>query len=126
MAPQNSLLSSYNLLHKEIQGYNRSEWEEQAKKECYKGIEEKFKQNEKLRRYLISMENKTIVESCYDTVWGTGCPLRGEECLNPRRWRGQGILGEMLEAVRENLRGNPGPAPIENEVESHENVSEEM
>ena len=55
-------------LAKEIQGYNRSEWEEQAKKECYRGIEEKFRQNKKLRSYLIKTENKTIVESCYNAV----------------------------------------------------------
>ena len=92
-------------LSKEILNYNREEWEDQAKQQCFKGIEEKFKQNESLKQQLLDTGNKTLVESCYDSVWGTGVPLRDHGCLNPRKWTGQGILGEILEQVRQNLRG---------------------
>ena len=87
-------------LSREIEGYNRNDWEDNAKELCYKGIEEKFKQNENARNYLLETEHKTIVESSYDYVWGTGVPLGDTDCLNTRKWRGQGLLGEILEEVR--------------------------
>ena len=86
-------------LSREIEGFSRNEWEETAKDLCYKGIEEKFRQNECARKYLLET-NRTIVESSYDYVWGTGVPLRDQDCLNIRKWRGQGLLGEILEEVR--------------------------
>ena len=66
---------------------------------CYQGIEEKFKQNPLLMEYLLQTEEKTIVESSYDNIWHTGVPLSNDGSLNPRKWRGQGLLGEMLEMV---------------------------
>ena len=87
-------------LSREIEGFSRNDWEENAKNLCYRGIEEKFKQNYYAKNYLLETNDRTIVESSYDYVWGTGVPLRDDDCLNTRKWRGQGLLGEILEEVR--------------------------
>ena len=45
---------------------------------------------------------RKIVESGYDTVWGTGIGLGNPDCLVESEWEnGQGILGEILEQVRD-------------------------
>ena len=48
--------------------------------------------------------NKTIVESARDHLWGTGVPLSDPDCLNTTKWTTQGILGELLEEIRDNYR----------------------
>ena len=71
--------------------------------ECYRGIEVKFHQNSVLQKMLLETGNKTIVECCTDTLWGNGIPLQDENCLERRRWSGQGIMGEILEEIRGHL-----------------------
>ena len=39
---------------------------------------------------------KTIVESSYDDIWGTGLPLSDSGCLNRSKWKLIGILGRTL------------------------------
>ena len=87
-------------LSKEITTYRKEAWEENAKTLCQDGMLKKFEQNDKLKKVLLETGEKTIVEATYDTLWGTGVPLDDRNCLNPRYWSNQGILGEMLEAVR--------------------------
>ena len=38
-------------------------------------------------------------------VWGNGIPLSNPDCINPKKFKNQGILGSMLEQVREILLG---------------------
>ena len=45
--------------------------------------------------------NKTIVESARDHLWGTGVALSDPDCLNTTKWTTQGILGELLEEIRD-------------------------
>ena len=37
------------------------------------------------------------------TLWGNGLPLSNPHCINPTKYKNQGILGTMLEQVREVL-----------------------
>ena len=90
-------------LSKEIRGFDRTEWENHAKNLCSAGLYEKYKQNPRLKAYLLTTGEKTIVEATYDPIWGTGVPLDDEAALIPRRWSSQGILGEMLETIRSQL-----------------------
>ena len=46
---------------------------------------------------------KTILECCYDKVWGNGIPLSNPDYINSKKFTKQGIRGSRLEHVREVL-----------------------
>ena len=94
-------------LSREIANFDKTTWEECAKKRCKPGILEKFRQNSCLSDVLIHCTgDKQIIESAKDKIWGTGIPLHDDDCLNPRKWlsHGPGIMGEILTEIREELR----------------------
>ena len=59
----------------EIDNYDHERWHQVAKEICFPGIQAKFIQNPALANILKCTGNKTLVESSYDSVWGTGTPL---------------------------------------------------
>ena len=89
---------------KNINNFNMDSWSEAAKELCESGISAKFEQNEDLKTALLSTGSKTLVECCYDKLWGNGVPLHEECCLTPDMWYSQGLLGEILEDTRSKLR----------------------
>ena len=72
-------------------------------KNCYEGVKQKFLQNQHLLDELLQTGNKTLVESSYDDVWGTGIPLSNRNCLVKERWKSFGILGRILMNIRESV-----------------------
>ena len=58
-------------------------WNEVASELCYPEWLEKFKQNPGLVAFLKNTGNKTILECCYDDVWGNGVPLTNPKCIDP-------------------------------------------
>ena len=88
------------MLSKDIVNYNRDTWSESAKDLCCGGIIKKFAQNSDLKMQLLSTSSKTIIESCYDRLWGTGIALYDDRWAHKDTWSNQGILGEMLEIAR--------------------------
>ena len=80
-----------------------AEWNEKAKELCKEGIKAKFAQNPHLSEVLLDTEDKVLVESGYDKVWGTGIPLHDVRCLDSTAWGHQGILGELLSEIRHEL-----------------------
>ena len=44
--------------------------------------------------------NKRIVECASDWLWATGILLTDPNCLDDTKWIGRGILGQMLESIR--------------------------
>ena len=88
-----------------VKNYNRDKWEKVAKEKCRPGLRAKFKQNPDIMEVLVTKTgNKTIVESARDRFWGTSVPLSDPDCLNSTKWVTQGILGELLEEIREDYR----------------------
>ena len=83
---------------------DKGRWSKVAKQQCYSGIKGKYEQNENLKQFLIHTGNKTLVESSMDKLWGTGVPLHNRDCLNPKTWYSQGLLGEMLTQIRSDLQ----------------------
>ena len=96
-------------LGKEIKNCNVSNWNKSAKELCYPGILAKFQQNPGLAAFLKNTGEKTIVECCYDETWGNGLPLSNPMCVNPKSYKKQGILGEILENIREVLTMDKQP-----------------
>ena len=90
-------------LGKEIQNCDNDKWNQVAPEKCSPGILSKFQQNAGIASFLKNTGTKTILECCYDKVWGNGIPLSNPDCINPKKFKNQGILGSMLEHVREVL-----------------------
>ena len=86
---------------RDINNFNRKEWSTVAERLCEPGITEKFTQNEKLLSYLMDTGNKTIVESSYDEVWGTGQHISSKEALNRNKWTSVGLLGKILMGIHD-------------------------
>ena len=101
MSSENALESK--LLGRDIIGYDERKWKDVAYQECYRGLFEKFQQNENLKKVLMDTGNKTLVESSYDQTWGTGFPLNDPACLDRTKWYNPGILGKLLMDIRSKL-----------------------
>ena len=61
-------------LSREIVDYDHENWKTLAKDLCEDGIASKFLQKIQLQKHLRETGDKTIVECCRDTLWGTGVP----------------------------------------------------
>ena len=91
-------------LGRNITNCNIVNWNSNAKRLCLPGLLSKFEQNSGLAAFLKNTGNKSIIECCYDDVWGNGKPLSDPECIDSTKYSSQGILGEMLEEIRDILR----------------------
>ena len=90
-----------------IKNVDSKHWDAVAMSLCEPGIREKFVQNPHLMDTLDRRtENKMIVECAKDHLWGTGSALSEESCLNRDRWITQGILGCILERIRNEFKSN--------------------
>ena len=103
---------------KNIRYYDQQLWEESAKSLCYDGIKSKFAQNPWLKSLLLSTNDEILAEATFDKVWGTGLPLHQRDCTNRTQWHGIGIMGEILMAIREELRpvSDSSQHPMESEA----------
>ena len=89
------------ILSKQIHNFDDSKWDEVAGTVCYPGLQAKFQQNPHAMDTLIRKTgNKRIVECASDRLWATGIPLNDPNCLDDTKWISQGILGQMLESIR--------------------------
>ena len=91
-------------LGKNISEFKEEKWKEEAGMLCLPGIFAKFKSNPCLADMLLSTGDQTIVEATFDTMWGTGIPLHQSDCLDSKKWKGIGLLGEMLMTTRRDRR----------------------
>ena len=62
-------------LSQEIGNFDNQRWKEVAKEISFKGIHAKFQQNQNLCNILLCRGTLTLVESSYNSFWGTGIPL---------------------------------------------------
>ena len=77
-------------------------WEEIAWSVCKAGIRAKFLQNLMAMDILLHKTGqKQIVECTADQLWGTGIPLGEPACLDASKWISQGIMGQILESIRD-------------------------
>ena len=73
----------------------------------YDAVYAKFSQNNDLKELLLSsdFEGKGFVEgSPFDAIWGVKMDWRNPDIDNEENWRGQNLLGKVLNKVREDLR----------------------
>ena len=94
-------------LGRNVKNCNIEAWNRAAMDLCYPGLLSKFQQNPGLSSFLRNTGNKTILECCFDEVWGNGVPLSNLRCIDPSMFDRQGILGFMLENIRRELNNPP-------------------
>lgn len=87
------------------------EWVTKRRDILFDGLLAKFQQNEKLRKYLLSTEQRTLGEASRNKAWGIGLTLTDNGRLDTRNWTGENLLGITLMEVRERLRENTLPQP---------------
>ena len=93
------------LLGREVTGFNDKTWSMYRMDIALSGLEAKFAQNKELKFFLLSTENRILVEaSPHDKIWGIGMAEKNPEVENPKSWKGSNLLGFGLMEVRDRLR----------------------
>ena len=85
----------------DINKFDKNEWSSVVERLCEPGISQKFLQNRKLMTNLLETENKTLVESSFDDIWGTGIHIASRDALTRDKWRSVGLLGKILMGIRD-------------------------
>ena len=92
-------------LGRKVAGYNDSVWNGIRQVIIYKGLIEKFRQNEELKDELLATDDCILAECAVkDTIWGIGLSMNDERRNDPGAWKGQNLLGYTLMLVRDELR----------------------
>jgi ribA/ribD-fused uncharacterized protein len=92
-------------LGRKVSGYVDSIWNGMRQVIIYKGLLEKFRQNEDLKKALLDTGSNTLAECAVnDRIWGVGLSMT-DDCRNDiYAWKGQNLLGYSLMLVRDELR----------------------
>ena len=96
---------------RQIRNVDIDKWDMVAGDVCQPGIQSKFLQNPPVMDTLLwKTGQKTIVECTSNSLWGTGIPRNDPNCLNSSKWISQGIMGQILEGIHNNiLQSQPHP-----------------
>ena len=86
-------------------GYVGSVWAGMRQMVAFRGLMEKFRQNEDLKQKLIETGDAWLVECAgSDKIWACGIRLDDDRRFDAANWDGQNILGFVLMEVRRKLR----------------------
>lgn len=88
---------------------NQEQWEDTVENVLLTVLRAKFKQNEKLKKFLCDTYPRRIGEASINPQWGIGMSLTNENVLDTSKWNENGNrLGKALQMVREELlQGQP-------------------
>lgn len=91
-------------LGRKVKNFDPKIWDEHKYQIVRQGNLLKFSQNEKFKEFLLSTNDKILVEaSPYDTIWGVGMLETDPRAQNPSQWKGENLLGFALMEVRDEL-----------------------
>ena len=92
---------------REVRGYEDARWSAARFDAVVEANVAKFSQAAPLGDFLLSTGERILVEaSPRDAIWGIGMAASDAHASDPRRWRGQNLLGFALVEVRERLRAS--------------------
>ena len=92
-------------LGRKVTGYIDSVWDGMRQVIVYKGLLEKFKQNEELGKALLDTGSNILAECAVkDRIWGIGLSMTDERRNDFNDWNGKNLLGYSLMLVRDELR----------------------
>ena len=91
-------------LGRQIKNFDSAIWDEHKEDVVYDGNLAKFTQNPAHHKALINTGSRLLVEaSPYDGIWGIKMAINDPEIRNPKAWKGENLLGEILTALRDSL-----------------------
>jgi ribA/ribD-fused uncharacterized protein len=92
-------------LGRKVKGFDENVWNKIKYSIVINGNYNKFMQNENLKEFLLSTQDKILVEaSPYDNVWGIQMSADDINIKKPVLWRGENLLGFALMEVRNEIR----------------------
>lgn len=92
-------------LGRRVENFDDTVWKAKRESIVMNGNYLKFTQNASLRNYLLSTEEKVIVEaSPYDRIWGVGLKSNNPRINKIEDWQGLNLLGYALMEVRDKIR----------------------
>ena len=92
---------------RQVSNYNDSVWNGMRQIVIYKGLLEKFRQNEKLKKALLDTGDDILAECAVsDKIWGIGLSMKDSNKNDIKSWKGQNLLGFALMLVRNELRAS--------------------
>lgn len=92
-------------LGSQVLNFEPDTWQSKCYEIVVEGNFQKFSQHSHLKQYLLSTNDKVLVEaSPIDPIWGNGHSKDSKESKNPKSWRGQNLLGFALMQVRDRLK----------------------
>lgn len=90
---------------RKVSNYNDSVWNGMRQVIIYKGLIEKFMQNEDLRKALLDTGDNILAECAVkDQIWGIGLSMTDNKRHDINAWKGLNLLGYSLMLVRDELR----------------------
>ncbi|CAM9647465.1 unnamed protein product [Ectocarpus sp. 13 AM-2016] len=100
-----------------VSGYDQDVWDQHKFHIVAQGNYAKFTQNEMMGQRLLDTGEKLLAEaSPYDRVWGIGLRADNPAARTPSSWRGQNLLGNILQEVRTQMIaeavGDKPPSPL--------------
>ena len=91
-------------LGRAVRNYNDVLWNGVRQIVIYKGLIQKFSQNESLKKQLLETSPHVLAECAVnDKIWGIGLSMKDENRFNMKKWSGQNLLGFTLMQVRDDL-----------------------
>jgi ribA/ribD-fused uncharacterized protein len=87
--------------------FDAEKWSKVCFEKMYEAVYAKFSQNSNLKELILSdeFEGKGFVEgSPFDAIWGVKMDWKNPDIDNEENWKGQNLLGKVLNKVREDLR----------------------
>nr|WP_189105187.1 NADAR family protein [Streptomyces camponoticapitis] len=94
-----------------VRGFDETVWKRERSGIVVEGNVHKFRQDNRLRDYLLATGDRVLVEaSPMDRIWGIGLAADDERAQDPARWRGLNLLGFALMEARERLRAEVAEA----------------
>lgn len=90
---------------RKIESFDEVIWNSHKYEIVKQGNIHKFGQDLQLKNYLLSTNDRVLVEaSPTDVVWGIGLTQDAKMVENPNTWRGENLLGFALMEVRDHLK----------------------
>ena len=87
-----------------VSGYDQSVWNGVRQVIVYEGLLAKYSKNPELKARLLATGDARLAACAVsDLIWGIGFAMNAPERLEPKKWRGQNLLGYALMLVREKL-----------------------
>lgn len=87
---------------REVQNYDDQLWVKKRISVVLFGAREKFSQNDDLKNILMNTGNTKMAEaSPYDKIWGIGLSASDAKKIQPEKWPGLNLLGNVLTDLKE-------------------------